>query len=272
MSFRVPTLSSKLRAALFFALLAIVAASPARAQAAEADNATIADPSLVRVLVVNLNASTLHVAFTTQSHQPGPIRWSAACPVRNHQIALAPGQRCEGFAPISAGVSRFCASDAPERAGRTPDCFEAQRHNQTMVETNFASGAGCYPATQSSCVWYDVSVIPQTCTNCDWAADNCKDAGGVSYNVPVQLACADAPTFTCRGPVGPIGAHGARYPTRCGAVFNEPTCAGGPQSCLQAYFFPMFTSGACKYPTSKPQPNAQCMQGKTLVIRLLDGP
>jgi len=226
---------------------------------------------LVTVSVSNKGAATLYVAFTVQSGAPGPITWSG-CTVTNNQAILTPGPTCTATVPNTAGVSRFCASTQPWPTGQTPNCWNAQRNNQTLIETNFTSGTGCYPTNQASCVWYDISVIPENCTNCDWQTNNCNNAGGVSYNVPVQLACSAAPTFTCQGPVGPIGSYNAQYPTKCGTVLTQPNCVGGPQSCLQAYFFPMFTSGSCPYPSSKPQPNAECLQGNTLVVNFLSGP
>jgi hypothetical protein len=90
--------------------------------------------------------------------------------------------------------------------------------------------------------------------------------------VPVQLACSGAATFTCRGPVTSTGT-GAKYPFNCGSPFSQPSCVGGLNAaCLQAYFYPMSTSGACKYPASKPQPIAQCREGETLFVIFLDGP
>ena len=259
-----------------FFLLALTALSGA-AYAQTYGNGLIPSSS---VTFVNRSANPRYVAFSVQSGNPGPVVWSSDCERFNNQIYLAPGQVCSASVPSSAGPSRFCARENPAPPGKSPSCFAAQAENLTIIGTNFTSGAGCnrsgdplgVDVVQKSCVWYEISVVPESCTNCAWYGDNCKNGGGPSYNAPVQLSCAGAPTFTCRGPIGPLGAYGAKYPQNCGAPFNQPSCIGGLNgACLQAYFFPMSTSGACKYPTDKPQPNAQCPQGQTLFVTFLDG-
>jgi hypothetical protein len=263
-------LSLRLFKAIVFlvAALPLFAIGPARAQTY--GSGLVADGS---VNFTNRSARPLYVAFSVAPGRPGPVVWSAGCQRFNEQVRLAPGESCVASVPASAGPARFCAAENPEPAGKTPNCYDAQKRNQTIIETNFANGQGCRPTTQNSCVWYDVSIIPESCTNCGWLANNCKDSGGVSYNVPVQLSCRSAPSFTCRGPVAPLGVYGVKFPTNCGTPFNQPNCIGGLNgACLQAYFYPMSTSGACAYPTSKPQPNGQCQQGETLYATFLDGP
>jgi hypothetical protein len=219
---------------------------------------------------LNRSQRALFVSFTVESGLPAPVAWSSNCPRHNKEVRIAPGQNCRASVPASAGVSRFCASEFPSPPGKAANCFEPS--NKTVIETNFASGAGCYPTSQKSCIWYDIRVVPPNCTDCDWLKDNCKDSGGPAFNVPVRLSCAGGPAFTCRGPIGPVGPYGAQYPTQCGAPSAAPNCIGGLNAaCLQAYFYPMSTSGACKYPTALPQPIGQCAQGQTLFVTFLDG-
>ncbi|WP_395664256.1 hypothetical protein [Methylocella sp.] len=217
----------------------------------------------VSVLVANSGAATLYVAFTNYATQkPGPIVWAANClrGLVNQQMAIPPGASCAATVPATAGTTRFCASATPVPAGRLPNCNLAQARNQTMVETTFGAGAnGCYPTSMASCVWYDVSVIPQNCTADGWTLNRCANAGGASYNLPVALSCVGQPTYVCQGPRG--GTYGsANYPVKCGNP--NARCVGGGQSCDNAYFFP----------TPIPQPNSQCPAGQVLKINFLAGP
>jgi len=222
---------------------------------------------------LNRSSRTLYVSFAVQPGRIAQILWSPACERFNDQVRLGPGQSCSASIPSSVGPSRFCAAENPAPAGRGPNCNDAELQNQTVIQTNFTNGQGCRPMTQASCLWYNISIAAENCTNCDWNADNCKDTGGAAYNVPVQLSCRSGPTFTCRGPVAPLGVYGVNYPTNCGTPFNQPTCIGGPNgACQQAFFYPMSTSGACAYPASRPQPIGQCQQGEALVVTFLEGP
>jgi len=232
-----------------------------RAIATKACNPKQAGAANVNVSVTNNGASAIYVAFTNYSTQmPGQITWTSNCTVANSQVTILPGKTCGASVPATAGISRFCASTSLVPSGQSPNCNLAQTHNQTMVETNFGTGAtSCYPTTLSSCVWYDISVIPQNCTPQAWAANNCQNTGGASYNLPVQLACANQPTYTCKGPPSSSPYGNANYPSNCGnSVAN---CAGNSPSCDNAYF----------WPTPSPAPNAECQPGQTLQITFLAG-
>lgn len=216
----------------------------------------------VNVNVVNNGAATIYVAFTNYSTQtPGQITWGQGCTVTNFQAAIAAGGSCTAIVPATAGISRFCASTVATPAGQTPNCNLAQARNQTMVETNFGTGANsvCFPTTLASCIWYDISVIPQNCTPQAWALNNCANAGGASYNLPVSLACSGQPTFTCKGPPNATPYGNANYPSNCGNPVAS--CVGNGASCNNAYF----------WPTPSPSPNAECQPGQMLIITFLAG-
>jgi len=230
-----------------------------------ANPAVAADPTgNVTVVVSNQGAGTLYVAFTNYTtQQPGAINWgNCASSVTNNQVAIASGATCTASVPNNVGPSRFCAATA---AVATPNCNNAQANHQTMIETNFTSGAanGCYPTSLVSCVWYDISLIPSTCNDAAWAQNQCAGTGGAAYNLPVALACSGQPTYTCQGPTG--GTYGnSSYPTKCGNP--NATCVGNTQSCVNAYFYPMFSGPGSQY-----QPNSQCPAGASLAITFLAG-
>jgi hypothetical protein len=227
------------------------------------------NPSLVQgvenvaVTVTNSGTNTIYVAFTNYSTQlPGQITWTN-CTVVNNQVTFPSGNTtCNASVPATAGITRFCAFTSLVPTGQTPNCNLAQAHNQTMVETNFGTGANgvCYPTSLSSCVWYDISVIPQTCTAADWTSNYCANTGGASYNLPVSVASTGEPTYTCKGPPSSTPYGNANYPSNCG----NPTagCVGNSPSCDNAYFFP----------TPAPQPNSEAQPGQTLAITFLAGP
>jgi hypothetical protein len=212
------------------------------------------------VTVTNQGASTIYVAFTNYStQQPATITWTN-CSVANNQAVIPTGVTCSAQVPITVGMTRFCASTTEVPIGQTPNCNLAQTHNQTMVETNFGTGANgvCFPTTLASCVWYDISVIPQNCTPQAWSTNGCMNTGGASYNLPVSLAASGQVTFTCKGP--PNSAN-SNYPSNCGVpTMSPPGCVGNSPTCVNAYFFP----------TPTPQPNVEA-QGSTLVIKFLPG-
>ncbi|MGJ0506582.1 MAG: hypothetical protein ACR652_05485 [Methylocystis sp.] len=225
----------------------------------------------VTVDIVNRRPVPIYVVFSSRTSLPAQASWTASCLRFNNEVRIFPGQTCRASVPTSVGPSRICASETPTAPGKSPNCYDAQRTNQTIIDTNFSLAAGCYPG-QKGCVWYSVNVAPANCTDCEWQANNCRDEGGPAYNLPVRLSCAGSPSFTCRGPVAPVGAYGAKYPANCGAPYVYPNCIGGvTATCLQAYFYPMSASGACKYPATLPQPIAQCAQGQTLLVNFLDG-
>ena len=82
-------------------------------------------------------------------------------------------------------------------------------------------------------------------------------------HLPVQLSCANQPTYSCAGPPGNTYGNSG-YPTNCGNP--NATCTGNTQNCVNAYFHPMFVP-----PWSQYQPNAQCPAGSTLLVRFLPG-
>ncbi|WP_424360072.1 hypothetical protein [Methylocystis parvus] len=253
------------------------------------------DGSLVSF--INRSQRNLYLGFSPQPGRPVPFSWSPDCrrvtgqvvvpPGANAtegQILLAPGQICTVSVPTSAGASRFCATENPLPPGKTPNCFAAQQDGLTIIETNFTGGTGCarpndFPPDNRnpmrSCVWYDINIVPEGCTNAKWAANGCNsDSTGASYNVPVQLYCPSETTFVCRGPRAGVG---ARYPTNCGIPpvypYSAPIPVGGPYPTnQQAFFFPMSTSGDLKYPADKPQPIGRCPEGDKLFVIFPDGP
>jgi hypothetical protein len=214
------------------------------------------------VTLTNQGASTIYVAFTNYStQQPGPITWTNCSVVNNQAVIPGGGTTCNAQVPTDAGITRFCASTTQVPAGQAPNCNQAQMHNQTIIETNFGAGGSqtCYPTTLSSCVWYDISVIPQNCTPAAWTQNNCQNTGGASYNLPVSLASAGQATITCQGPQSTTPYGNANYPSNCG----NPTasCIGNTPSCDNAYF----------WPTPVPEPNVEGQNGQTLVITFLAG-
>jgi hypothetical protein len=225
---------------------------------------TSAAEAQVNVVIQNQQARTIYVAFTLGAGQTaGAINWGNCTGyVSNNQAALPAGATCNTVVPTSSSSSRFCASTSAMSA---PNCYNAQTNHWTMVETTFGAGAqGCYPTSMASCVWYDISVIPSNCTDSLWQTQNyCSNTGGAAYNLPVQLSCQGQPTYTCQGP--PASTYGnSGYPGNCGNP--NATCTGNTQSCVNAYFHPMFVP-----PYSQYQPNAQCPQGAALTVTFLAG-
>jgi hypothetical protein len=216
------------------------------------------------VTVTNHGASTIYVAFTNYStQQPATITWTN-CTVANNQATIPTGMTCYAQVPTTAGMTRFCAFTTLVPTGRTPNCNLAQANNQTMIETNFGTGANgvCFPTSLASCVWYDISVIPQNCTPSAWSLNYCQNTGGASYNLPVSLASSGQVTFTCKGPPSSTPYGNANYPSMCGvSTMSPPGCVGNTPTCVNAFFFP----------TPTPQPNVEA-QGSALVIMFLSGP
>jgi hypothetical protein len=234
-----------------------------RAIAARACNLSAPSPAgNVNVTVTNSGANTIYVAFTNYStQQPGQITWTN-CSVVNNQVVIAGGNTtCNASVPATAGIARFCAFTSEVAAGQSPNCNLAQTYNQTIIETNFGTGANgvCYPTTISSCVWYDISVIPQNCTPAAWSQNYCANTGGASYNLPVSIASSGQPTYTCQGPPSGTPYGNANYPSNCG--IPTASCVGNIPTCDNAYF----------WPTPSPQPNSEAQSGQTLVITFLAG-
>ena len=224
-----------------------------------------ANAQSVAVSVQNLQSQTLYVAFTIGATQgPGPINWgNCAAFVKNNQAVIPSGFKCNASVATTASSSRFCASTSPMT---TPNCYQAQTNHQTMVETTFGSGSTgtCTSSSMVSCVWYDISVIPATCTDQLWKSSMCANTRGAAYNLPVALSCQGQPTYTCQGP--PTSAWGnSNYPSKCGNP--NATCVGNTPNCVNTYFYPMFYP-----PENKYQPVAQCPAGSVLQINFLAGP
>jgi hypothetical protein len=216
----------------------------------------------VNVTVTNNGTNTIYVAFTNYSTQlPGPVTWTN-CSVVNNQVAIpGAGTTCNATVPATAGISRYCAFTSQVPAGQSPNCNLAQARNQTMIETIFGTRADgvCYPATLASCVWYDLSVIPQNCTNAAWTLNNCQNTGGASYNLPVSITSSGQLTYTCQGPASSTPYGNANYPSNCGNPVA--TWIGNTATCDNAYFFPI----------PLPQPVSEAQPGQTLVITFLAG-
>jgi hypothetical protein len=212
------------------------------------------------VTITNKQSGAIYVGFTTIDHKPGPITWGAGCSKSGNGAKIAAGATCNATVLANASPSRFCASGKSVPA----DCFNAQQNHQTMVETNFepSTNGGCF--NKGNCVWFDISVIPSTCTDELWKKNQCAGTGGASYNFPVQIACGAKakPTYVCQGP--PTGKWGnSNYPGNCGDP--NSICQSGPK-CQNAYFYPMFVP-----PENKYQPNTVCLSGQTLAITFLAG-
>jgi hypothetical protein len=116
-----------------------------------------------------------------------------------------------------------------------------------------------------TCVWYDISLIPTSCTDAAWKRDQCgSGGGGASNNFPVQLTCSAQPTSTCQGPTDSTSGP-QQYPKNCGNP-NAPW-VGNTSHCVNAYFYPMYDPSENTY-----APNSVCPGGQTLTITILSGP
>ncbi len=241
--------------------------------------------------IVNQTGADIWVGFW--SPPASTITWGSGC----QQLAASKttakvlkGTTCIATVTSTNAASRFCAS---KTAGAV-NCSVAQQQHLTVIETNFQPN--CF-GTKSSCIWYDISVIPLNpvqagygyCTDCTWngnakdptcklkpknANSYCARTGQVAYNLPVQLSCSKQPTYMCRGPLSTKGpgsiTYGQAYPSNCGNP--NATCACGTPGCPKAncvatYFYPMFYP-----PENKYQPNAACPSGQTLTMDFLSGP
>jgi hypothetical protein len=219
--------------------------------AAEAGNVNIA----------NNSGKVIYVGFTPQAGSS--ITWGPGCgtPIRGLTVQIPVGGTCQASVTDSVANpgSRFCAATSASSSGL--DCSMAQQNNQTLIETYFQP-APCFGAGTVNCIWYDISVIPATCTNQAWSSNMCAGTGGASYNLPVSLACSGEPTYICQGPTG--SKYGsALYPINCGNPNAScvPTSSTPAPNCDNAYFFP----------APSPQPNAVCPNGQTLTITFLTG-
>jgi hypothetical protein len=225
----------------------------------------------VTVNIANNTGATLYVSFTTLNHAPGTLTWNSSgsgcvSPGKGANAAytqINSGQTCTAAVSTASSSTRFCAAKNSAPA----DCMNAQTNHQTMVETNFVAGSSnCF--NTATCVWYDISVIPSTCTDTLWKQNQCANTGGASYNLPVTLSCAGhaaEPVYTCQGPTNTT--YGPEnYPSKCGNP--NTTCATGTLNCangVSAYFYPMFDP-----PENTYQPNAVCVNAN-LSINFLSG-
>jgi hypothetical protein len=243
-----------------------------------------------KVQIVNQTGADIWVGFW--SAPPASIvTWGSGCqPISKSTVKVLKTTTCLATVTSTNAASRFCASKS---AGNL-DCSMAQQNHQTLIETNFQPN--CF-STNSSCIWYDISVIPFNpvpphygyCTDCTWngnakdptckprpwnAQSYCARTGPVAYNLPVRLSCTKQPTYMCRGPLSTKGpgviTYGQAYPSNCGNP--NATCACGTPGCSKtncaaAYFYPMFYP-----PENKYQPNAVCPSGQTLTMGFLSGP
>jgi hypothetical protein len=233
---------------------------------------SIALADTVTVTIKNSQSVAIYVSFTTLNQAPGTITWNSSgngCINTGKSTNAAytqinAGQTCTASVDTASSSTRFCAATNAAPA----NCMNAQTQHLTMVETNFeaASNSGCFNSG-ASCVWYDISVIPSTCTDTLWKQDQCANTGGASYNLPVTLSCTNPaePVYTCQGPTN--GTYGPEnYPSKCGNP--NATCATGTPNCtngVSAYFYPMFDP-----PENAYQPNAVCVKG-SLSINFLSG-
>ena len=233
------------------------------AKACEPESGDNSTPPVNNVSVTNSQSTAIYVSFTIANGTPGPITWTtnSSCVISGVGIQIAANQTCSAYVPPSAGSSRFCAATNAAPA----NCWLAQANHQTMIETNFLPGSngGCFG--MGPCVWYDISVIPQTCTDSKWAANYCAGSGGASYNLPVQTSCGGTATYTCQGPTNTTWGS-ENYPSNCGTPVPNPPCAGSSQLCANAYFFPMFSG-----PPSTYQPNQGCYGPNVFGITFMSG-
>jgi hypothetical protein len=210
------------------------------------------------VKIVNKQSVAIYVGFTASGGTPGSITWGSGCTKSGSGAKIAAGATCQASVDSNGASTRFCA----DTDSVPSNCFEAQQNHQTMIETNFepASNPGCF--SQGNCVWFDISLIPSTCTDQLWDENQCADTGGASYNLPVQVACGSSTVYTCQGPVN--GTWGPEnYPSQCGNP--DSTCQSTP-NCQNAYFYPMFDA-----PENAYQPNTVCTAAQTLTITFLAG-
>src|SRR5271169_3849651 len=178
------------------------ACRPGSVGAAEAGN----------VNIVNNTGNAIYVGFTPQAGSS--ITWGSGClsPIKGLTVEILANTTCQAAITDSVANpgSRFCAATSLP-PGTPPvglDCSMAQQNHETLIEPYFQP-APCFGPGTGNCIWYDVSVIPfdglkpnctaiTTCDNTAWQLDQCKCAGGASYNLPVQLSCSGEPTLTCK--------------------------------------------------------------------------
>lgn len=198
-------------------------------------------------------------------NEAGQITWGSGCTQVAHGVVVAAGKTCTASVATTNTSTRFCALDVASVSAAQKvriDCNKAQNGNLTMVETVFQPATPSLCFNQGPCVWYDISIIPLSCTDALWKQNKCTNTGGASYNLPVSLGCGSTTYYVCQGPVstkyGP-----SMYPSNCGNP-NSKTQSG--KNGQNAYFYPMFYP-----PENAYQPNRACLAGAPLVVTFLSG-
>jgi hypothetical protein len=219
------------------------------------------------VSIVNDTGAAIYVGFAPQAGSA--ITWGAGCgkTTTNSTVMLAKNATCSA-AVVNSNAnpgSRFCAATSLGSTGAL-NCWQAQSHlpHNTLIEPNFLLNCTFGKVTYPTCIFYDVSVIPQNCTDNLFNAANgyCKGTGGASYNLPVKVSCPGEPTFTCKGPVATSGSYAATgYPSMCGTP--SASCIGNSPGCVNGYFSPTNNN-------PMHQPGAYCL--RTLTMTFLAGP
>ena len=218
------------------------------------------------VSIVNDTGATIYLGFAAQAGSA--ITWGAGCgrTATNSTVVVAKNTACAATVTDSNANpgSRFCAAKSLNSTGIL-NCWRAQSNlpHNTIIEPNFIPNCTFGKVTYPSCIFYDVSVIPQNCTDNLFNAANsyCKGTGGASYNLPVKVSCPGEPTFTCQGPVATSGIYAATgYPSMCGTP--TASCIGNSQSCVNGYFSPTNNNPSH-------QPGAYCFG--TLTMTFLAG-
>lgn len=155
--------------------------------------------------------------------------------------------------------------------------FDAEKHQQTMIEITFAGGiispdislipSGCddvpHPGSpwQSNTGWGTIAdcgnlPVNQATPQCPRCADN---KIGPAFNFGVELSCKGGNSLSCRGPVEGSFGSGGGWPSYCG----NPDATCNPD-CPQAYFHPRFTPAY----GSDAQPSTTCGAGSKLTAQL----
>jgi hypothetical protein len=209
--------------------------------------ADIAFATTFPLSIINSQAVTIYVSFNQYgsgaTYQGSWVQTggpSGSCVVKSGQLVINIGVICTTNVDTTFGISRICASETYRPSGF--NCANSQQHNRTLVELTFgnSTATGCI-GSDATCTWYDISVIPSSCTNRTWdpefGGNFCANTGGAAYNLPVRLSCSSQPTFKCQGP-GSLGA--AHYLSACGMTTlktTKPGCIGqNGQGCYQAHF------------------------------------
>src|SRR5262249_22810711 len=137
-------------------------------------SAHAASPPTFPLSVVNSQGTTIYVSFNQYpSGAPYQGTWkqtggpSGSCTLQAGQLVMKAGATCTTAVNTNFGISRICASEVYRPSGF--NCANAQQHNRTLIELNFGNNqaTGCI-GSDAACTWYDISVVPSSCTNCTW--------------------------------------------------------------------------------------------------------